>query len=53
MNQTTTVSLLLKADKDLSDIINAQYNGSRKGMSLWEYAETHEDYDDDWGDDDD
>ena len=37
---------------DLSDIINAQYNGSRKGMSLWEYAETHEDYDADWSDED-
>lgn len=32
---------------DLSDIINAQYNGSRRGMSLWEYAETYEDYDND------
>lgn len=38
---------------DLSTIIDEQYNGSRKGMSLWEYAETHEDNDTDWDDEDD
>lgn len=37
---------------DLSTIIDKQYNGSRRGMSLWEYAKTHEDHDD-WDDNDD
>lgn len=38
-------------DDDLTDFINAQYNGSRK-RSLWEVAVEFEDDDLDWMEDD-